>query len=245
MVITGGKYRQGPKIAELASSLMPAGSEYHEPFCGAMGTVYRMATLRGDLSWHLSDSNEALVITWNALLAGWVPPDHVTEEQYVELKRKMDIHDPLTGWCGHNLSFGAHWYRTYARGAKTEDYFSQKAKRSTAAKVAAMLAAGVTHVDCMDYRDTSGPGLFYLDPPYASSGGSYYASCKFDHVAFWDYARSLCRSAMVIVTEYEAPDDFVPVHTFGDTKSRPRNLHGKCTASPPVSECIFMHRSQA
>lgn len=83
--------------------------------------------------------------------------------------------------------------------------------------------------------------LVYCDPPYINTT-QYGAFNGFDHEAFWDKMREWTLSNTVVVSEYEAPEDFVCVREFvsqmglsvGDKETRPKRV-----------ERVFMHKNQA
>ena len=50
--------------------------------------------------------------------------------------------------------------------------------------------------------------LFYCDPPYEGTK-KYATSIDFDHAKFWDWMRKLSKDAYVIISEENAPEDFI------------------------------------
>ena len=233
----GGKHRQGPKIAAFIEPYMKPEMSYVEPFCGAMGTAWRilpLAVKHGIEHIWLSDSNKALINTWQALLNGWEPPDVVTEEMYQHYKNNRDPQDPMTAYCGYGMSFGSKWWGGYARDKKQKTDFSANAKRSTLLKTNFKLV-------CCDYQDI-GPiqnSIVYLDPPYAGWCKAY--GVDFDHDKFWTWTGGLVDSGnMVFVTEFLAPEPWERVFDFGNT------VVGHYAGKPKDQTCesIFMHRSQ-
>jgi len=89
----GGKWRQGPKIAEFVSKLIRPGMTYYEPFCGAMGAAFRAAPVcvaAGARGVVLSDYSVPLINMWRAAMSGWVPPDVVSQETYDDVKRERE-----------------------------------------------------------------------------------------------------------------------------------------------------------
>jgi DNA adenine methylase len=228
----GGKHRQGSKIAETIRPHLYTGCNYFEPFCGALGAAYRVAeVLPPGVTMYLSDVNQALITMWQAVLDGWVPPDVVTESTCQRVKSIKDPSDPMTAYCGYGMSFGSKWFGGYARNGIGTNY-ALNAQRSTLLKAKVLLKA-------QNYRDVKGNGIYYLDPPYFGRTKAH--GVEFNHDEFWEYARSLvARGNKVFVTEFVAPDDFVPVHKFGDTVVR----HYSSKGADGTCEAIFMHRNQ-
>lgn len=91
-----------------------------------------------------------------------------------------------------------------------------------------------TNEDYRGYEYREGD-VVYCDPPYAGTEG--YGG-EFDHDAFWEWART--RTYPVYVSEYRAPDDFIPV-----LEKKKRSLLSQDNLSKPVIEKLFIHRSMA
>lgn len=91
-----------------------------------------------------------------------------------------------------------------------------------------------TSEDYRDYEYREGD-VVYCDPPYAGAEG--YGG-EFDHDAFWEWVRT--RPYPVYVSEYRAPDDFIPVW-----EKKKRSLLNDANLSEPVIEKLFIHRSMA
>jgi hypothetical protein len=89
-----------------------------------------------------------------------------------------------------------------------------------------------TSEDYRNYEYREGD-IVYCDPPYVGTEGY---GCEFDHDAFWEWART--RTYPVYVSEYQAPDDFIPVW-----EKKKRSLFSRKNLSKPVVEKLFVHRS--
>lgn len=89
-----------------------------------------------------------------------------------------------------------------------------------------------TYKDYHDYEYKEGD-VVYCDPPYAGTEG--YGG-DFDHGAFWEWART--RTYPVYVSEYLAPDDFIPIW-----EKKKRSLFHPKNMSKSTVEKLFVHRS--
>lgn len=91
----------------------------------------------------------------------------------------------------------------------------------------------------VDYRvaaeDAGEDDVIYADPPYDSKT-SY--GMAFDNVEFWEWCRQP-RRALLIISEYSAPPDFVEIWAKKVTCSI--SQHGE--VGRPV-ERLFVHKSQ-
>ena len=102
----GGKSKLGARIGAIIDQVLEdtGTSVVWEPFVGGnnLSRHVKRAT-----AYVCSDANEALITMWNAVKQGWIPPDAVTEDEYMERKRSnRDPHDPLTAFMGFGCSFG-------------------------------------------------------------------------------------------------------------------------------------------
>ena len=90
-----------------------------------------------------------------------------------------------------------------------------------------------------DYRaaadDAVADDVIYADPPYAGKSGYGVA---FDNVEFWEWCRQP-RRALLIISEYSAPSDFVEIWAKKVTCAMSQNG----VVNRPV-ERLFVHKSQ-
>jgi len=191
----GGKARIGGEIAGVINALL-GGRPYYEPFVGAAWVMCRV-----EAEYRLaSDVHEDLILLWQALQQGWMPPENLSEEDYERLWHSPP--SPLRGFAGFGCSFSGKWFGGYARSG-TRNY-ARNAKNSLMKKV-----PGIRGVNffCMDYRDVvlDSEWVVYCDPPY--SGTTKY-SMGFDHEVFWNKMREWSEGNVVLISEYSAPNDF-------------------------------------
>lgn len=232
----GGKYRQGPKIAQHIRKVLHDDQWYVEPFCGALGVASRVAHDK----MILADISEPLVNMWRAFQDPTLElPDVITEDEYNAVKAAKDPSDWRTAYYGFGMSFGSKYWGGYARNASGTDY-AANLKRSTnlkrSATSRAMFSVG-------GYSDINIPpySVVYCDPPYI--GRTKPHDCPpFDHGEFWLWCRNMARDGhIVLVTEFIVPDDFVVIHDFGDTVVR----HHAGLPPDGTREVLVCHMSQA
>jgi DNA adenine methylase len=200
----GGK----AKIAKDVASILARYDRpcYVEPFVGGGWVAAQVRHSRKVLC----DLNPALIAMWRGLQAGWLPPEELTEDEYAAAKLLPDT-DPLKAFVGFGCSFGGKWFGGFARtsrsGDKVRSYVAES-RRSVLRKIAAMRDA---EFRCCSYASLRPRNcLVYCDPPYAGTT-SYAAVGAFDSAAFWEWAREFSRTNTILVSEYTAPADFVPV----------------------------------
>lgn len=202
MQYLGGKAKLARELVDVMAFDLERATYYVDPFVGAANVACEVLR-RHQLPSLLLDVHPDLVMLWQAVAGGWVPPTDLSEKDYVRL-----MHEPpsaLRGFAGFGCSFGGKWYGGYARsGARN---YAGNAARSISAKAALLRRATV--IARANYReinpeDTSGC-LIYCDPPYAGTTG-YKGTPLFAHDAFWSWADECARHAIAVyVSEFTTP----------------------------------------
>lgn len=223
----GGKTRLAKEIAGVIQThIKPIHTEYYEPFFGDGSMAQHTKAFQ--LQRIASDSNCDLIYLYQRLQMGWLPREHITEDQYNVL-RYDTIATATRAYAGFALSFGGKWFGGYGG-------------RNFAAESYRRLVKHIPDIEgiifhCMDYRylfPVIKTSIVYADPPYASTLG--YNTGKFDTPALWNTIRNWSNNgATVLVSEYEAPDDFVSVWE----KPRKTYMHHKATNNEHI-EHLFM-----
>lgn len=197
MQYMGGKFRIRKQISSYLRSVRRH-KVYYEPFVGAAWVLSEMDGLRA-----AADGNKALIRMYQELQMGWVPPGEVSEEMYQEVKRRMDMDDPLTAFVGFGCSFGGKWFGGYAaRGSRN---YALNAKNSLLEMLPRIRDAKFSYRMYDEWEPK--PSLIYCDPPYRETT-AYGALPSFDHDKFWQVMREWSRIADVYISEYQAPEDF-------------------------------------
>jgi len=205
----GGKTRIVDQISAIMRARARGRTSYVEPFLGGGSVAATMAP--GFSHAYLSDANPDLILLWQALQDGWVPPASITREQWLELKHAAEP-SALRAFAGFGASFGGSWFKSYAKNDKENNY----ARATRKGLLRDIARIGHAAINCHDYSaatDVIDSGsLVYCDPPYAGTFAYRGAGGSFDHDEFWDTARYWSElGAAVFVSEYEAPEDFTAV----------------------------------
>lgn len=227
----GGKNRVAKYIAE--TLLRYKFYSYWEPFCGMCSVMERIPCEQRIAS----DIHPDLIMLWNALKAGWVPPSTLSEGEYRELMHAVP--SPLRAFAGFGCSNSGRWFEGYARD-KTGRNYALNAHNSLLAKLENL--SDVEFFSC-SYKDFDSsvlrtPVLIYCDPPYAQSTKKF-AAGTFDTSAFWEWARLKSQFHTVVTSEYIAPADFVAVwekQITTDLKKADRTKYLR-------TERLFVHES--
>lgn len=217
MKYMGGKARFRKPIASILNRAIieHKADGYLEPFCGACWVTIEVDSAVKRVA---CDTHEDLILVWQALQEGWIPPAYISEEEYKWLKHSEP--SALRGFAGFCCSFGGHWFGGYARQSKPSEIikgmvFEEHRFRGMGTPARAgwnslydkIKLMGDVHFIGRDYKET--PPLknwvIYCDPPYADTEG-YQGVPPLDHNEFWQWAEHMARRNWVFVSEYNAPE---------------------------------------
>ncbi len=201
--------------------------KYIEPFVGGANMIQHI-NCSSKIG---SDNNEYLIHMWNALKDGWMPPKELSKELYNDIKQNKEIYDKeLVAVAGFCSTYNAKWFGGYAGKVTTKignvrDYYDESVrnilKQIDQLKDVEFLNADYTHFS--DYSNA----LIYCDPPYQGTT-QYGTSSDFENERFWDWVREMSSKNIVLVSEYNGPDDFNVIYektitTTLDKSSRKRD----------------------
>ena len=179
---------------------------YIEPFVGGANVIDKI-----NCKVRIGNDYDKLVID---LLQGYTKdiklPELPTKEHYYDVRDNPDKYDKVYRsaillFASYNARVYGGCYGAFAKTkeGKIRNYF-QEAKRNFEKQLP--LLKGVIFTN-KDYRDLEIPSnsLIYCDPPYQNGIGY---KDNFNHKEFWQWVREKSNDNIVIVSEYEAPDDF-------------------------------------
>lgn len=156
------------------------------------------------------DIHPDLMLMWQAVARGWVPPSVVTEEQHRWLRDQPP--SALRGFVGFGCSFGAIWFNTFARTGEGEAHRNliDEAARSVVRMRSVLARAELRHCSYEAWEVSAGD-VVYCDKPYEGTQ-EYAGTAPFDHPRFWKTADLWVeRGARVFVSEYSAPAHWIVV----------------------------------
>lgn len=206
----GGKSKIGQEIYEIIKEyefLMNKQNDniYFEPFCGLLGVgIHFSKDGRQILA---NDKNKSLILMLKSLKQGWIPPKKEDKKMY-EKYRKSKTPSALKGFYGFAGTYNGIFFKGL-RGERGErggrDYF--KNFRDSLIDRSKFFK-NITF-KCCDYRDYNPKGLtIYCDPPYKGNKFITEYFQDFDHEEFWNIIREWSKYNLVIISEFEAPEDF-------------------------------------
>ena len=170
----GGKTKIGKSIARYLTDLRQPGQTYYEPFVGACGVFKHMDDPKVG-----SDSCKDLILMYQALQNGWIPPVSVPKEMYRTLSKFPP--SAMRAFAGFGCSFSGNWFSGYATSEGRN--FAFEARNSLLRMLPSIIDAEFIH---QDYRDSVflPNSLIYCDPPYPYNIG-YSSSGELDLSVFW------------------------------------------------------------
>jgi len=197
----GGKTRTCKDISTILQYNLQDGQVFVSPFVGG-GWVENLVVGKKECY----DKHLYLIAMYKELQNGWEPPKFLTKEEYEYIRDNPDEKPYLSGFVGFGCSFAGKWFGGYAKDS-TGRNFCLNAYNSIMRK---MDGFRDTKFECKGYNELSpSNSLVYCDPPYA--GTTQYSKKivgDFDSDEFWQVMREWSKKNIVIVSEYNAPEDF-------------------------------------
>ena len=195
----GGKTRTAKDIVQCLNNYRKPNQNYIEPFVGGGIILSKITDKR-----IAYDKHPYLIAMYKELQNGWIPPDNITKEEYYYIKNNKDEKPHLTGFVGFGCSFAGKWFGGYASNSRGDNY-CLNSKNSILRK---MNTLNDVHFEVADYKDLIFKDcLIYCDPPYQGTT-QYGLVGEFNSMEFWEIIRRWSEDNTVIISEYNAPDDF-------------------------------------
>lgn len=118
MKYMGSKNRHAKDILPIIVAARKAYQYYVEPFVGGFNMIDKVSGPR-----IANDSHKYLIALFKKLQEGWVPPDWVSEEEYLTIRIDKDKYpDHVVGFAGFCCSYSGKWFGGYARGNDAKGY---------------------------------------------------------------------------------------------------------------------------
>lgn len=235
----GNKTRLAKELAPILTKNLNGGNWYIEPFAGAFGMVSNI-----DYPKRIAyDKDRFIISLMKAVRDGWTPPEEMSEESYKHLQRNgafaavygsEDV-ERLVAFAGYGCSFGGKWFGGFARGGVSGGKERNHVAESSRNLVKMMPKLQGIKIQVSDYKDAKlGEGnILYCDPPYST--GTQYKN-KFNTDDFWSWVREQSMVNYVYVSEYNAPDDFLPIWE----KEHKSGIDNKAKVHKPTIEKLFV-----
>lgn len=228
MKYMGSKARLAKEVSPIINNLIKENNIqiYIEPFVGGANMIQHIECEKRVGS----DSNEYLIAMWNAIKNNWSPPSELSKDTYIEIKENKDSYDKelvaVTGFCA---TYNAKWFGGYAgivnTKAGTQRNYYDEAIRNILKQKEFIQDVDFVNYDYKDFSNVENT-LIYCDPPYANTTG-YGFDKGFDHDEFWNWVRKVSEKNIVLVSEYNAPEDFKIIYEKTLTTTLDKNSRKK------------------
>jgi len=181
-----------------------------DPFCGGCNVVDEVQCAHRIAS----DISLPLIELFKALVRGQELPVSVSKDLYDDVRKNRytgKYPQWMVGAVGYLASYNGKMFGGLADTIKTKGgvrYYYDEAKRNIEAQIRRLIDVKFECCDYVQYSDYQG-AVIYCDIPYA--GVTQYAeSKKFDYDRFWNWCRHVSKNNIVLVSERNAPSDFMP-----------------------------------
>ena len=184
------------------------GRTWVEPFVGGANMIDKVDGKRIG-----ADVNKYLIDFWNSFKNGWIPPQHITKEQYYTIKQNKEVDTKMTLWAGICCSYGGKWFGGWINNYKENRRLKNgrlpnhqtESRNGVLKQLPKIKDVKFIHSSYQDLEIPSN-SIIYCDPPYENTTG-YKGS--FNHLDFWEWCRIKSKEGhKVFVSEYNAPKDF-------------------------------------
>lgn len=210
MKYVGSKNRLSKELAPIIQSYIKDDTvAYIEPFVGGANMIDKIEhnnKIGSDLHKELIELLKYTRDNYDKL------PTTFTEEEYNKVKFNRDNYEPwyvgLIGFCG---AFGAAYMTGFARGTKADKITPRdipaEGIRNLVKQAPKLKGIDFQHKSFLDYKPNEYRNcVFYLDPPYRGRFG--YSTGEFPYEEFDKWAIELAKNNIVLISEYEMPDDY-------------------------------------
>lgn len=210
---SGGKIIIGSKISKVLKALEQAlyisKRPYLEPFMGCLGVLKHMTSDREHVIG--CDINKDIISLFTALQVGWQPPVECSKEEWERLKASP-ISTAEKGFLGISCSWNGspfYWYRFKTKEEERKALEKSKQKfleLKEAIENVTFMHSSYISLNPKDF-------LIYCDPPYINNhvGKPDGLFRTFEHAPFWEKMREWSKTNLVVISEWEAPEDFVKI----------------------------------
>jgi len=209
MVYMGNKNRLSKDIVPIIQKYIDDNNckNYFEPFVGGANIIDKIKCKNK----YGSDINKYLIALLKQVQNDVsVLPNTITEEEYKKVKNNIDKYeDWYVGAVGFCSSYGGKFFNGYARSKKNDgltprDMSNERIKNliRQSSNFKNIEFYNKSFLDVIDIENY----VIYCDPPY--KGTTKYNIEDFPYDKFYNWCREKSKNNIVIVSEYNMPEDF-------------------------------------
>lgn len=206
MVYMGSKSRIAKEIVPIIQSYIDDNNihNYLEPFCGGCNVIDKVKCEHK----YASDIQHYLIALLKQTQKDTsVFPESITLEQYKDVKdNKEKYPDWYVGLVGFCASFGGNFFNGYGRDSKGNRNIPNERIRNLTKQSLNLKDIQFTCCDFRNIKPTIKNFVIYCDIPYKNS--TKYKVDDFPYNEFYDWCRAMSKNNIVLISEYNMPDDF-------------------------------------
>lgn len=202
MQYQGGKHRFAKPFSKIINAIITDESYYLEPFLGGCNILPHIHHPKR----FGSDIRSDVIHFWAKVRDGWLPPEEVSKEEYYHYKSIRETLRPelrayISIGCSYSGKLWGGYANTYKSGRNRTKEVYNNVKRRVLNKSDIFFTAPYIAIKPKN-------AIIYCDPPYA---GTTDYKTKFDHLQFWETMRDWSIDNIVLISEYNAPSDFISI----------------------------------
>lgn len=165
------------------------------------------------------DNNKSLIALFDKIKFDNLEYIHIDENEYKKVKQDFLLgnntyEDWYYGYVGFLFSYGGLFWGVYARGTDAKgnprnmgrERYNNLINQKEALKDTIFTIQNIFDINLDKLNKNM---LIYIDPPYKDT--KQYNKQKFDTEKFWNLVREMSKRCIVVVSEYEAPNDFITI----------------------------------
>ena len=190
------------------------------------------------------DNNKYLIALFDKIKFDNLEYIHIDENEYKKVKQDFLLgnntyEDWYYGYVGFLFSYGTVFMDSYARGNDNKgnprnmgkERYTNLFNQKEALKDTIFTVQNIFDINLDKLNKNM---LIYIDPPYKDT--KQYNRQKFDTEKFWNLVREMSKRCIVVVSEYEAPNDFITIWK----KDLLQNINRKALDRQLATEKLFV-----
>lgn len=210
MVYQGSKNKTAKYLIPIINNIISKNNiEYFFDMCMGGGNLSANPKYKLNVSnIYGVDNNKYLIALLKKVQFSNIEYFSVTKEEYNNIKyNKNKYEDWYVGYVGFLQSFGSKFFDGYINSSikgrnRVREMYNNLMKQKECFKDIKLLYKDIFNIDYNKFPKNS---LIYFDPPYSNT--TKYHS-KFDNDKFWELVTELSKKFIVLVSEFNAPNDF-------------------------------------
>ncbi|MGL5712754.1 MAG: DNA adenine methylase [Paraclostridium sp.] len=195
---------------------------YIEPFVGGCNVIDSIKCKHR----FGNDNSEPLIEMWKHLQNGGSIPSEVPKDLYDDVRSNKDTgkyESSYVGMIGFLASYNGRYFdggyaKTIISKTGVERNYFQEAKRNVESQIPFIQDVKFSNKDYKEMKTVKN-ALIYCDIPYKDTK-QYHTSKGFNHDEFWEWVRINSEENIILVSELQAPKDFVCIWSKEITRTQ-------------------------